>query len=96
MHELDAAELAAVLGQARSLAREALAALHFAQRRQAVHEAVVREAVLEASDAAAEKVAASFRLREEWRRREHWVRCAAHLSDSAFKSNAGTEFYVAQ
>ena len=51
----------------------ALAALHFSQRCQQLLEHVARQMTFDASDAAAEEVCAKKRLREEWRRRKHWV-----------------------
>ena len=61
--DLDEVQLATALGNAKSLAQKALAFLHSAQRR--------ARALVEA---AVEKAFRQERFREEWRRREQWVK----------------------
>ena len=66
--------MAETLQKANSLVRKAMAALHAAERRFAQFEAVAREAIVLASDNAVEVIVEKARWREEWARREHWVR----------------------
>ena len=64
--ELDEEEVASATGRAQSLAKEALAFLHREQCQQRALQ-----------EAAREEVCQQERLKEEWRRREHWVKSEA-------------------
>lgn len=63
-----------VIGNAKSLVREALVALHAVEYRKRILETVARQAVLDAANAAVAEAVYKEGLRDEWRKREHWVR----------------------
>jgi hypothetical protein len=71
--ELNDADVAATLGAARTLVTEALKALHRTLRRQKSLEHVAVQAVMTSIEQAINEVGQKEKLREEWRRREHWV-----------------------
>jgi hypothetical protein len=76
--DLDEVDLMDVIGNAKSLVHKALAALHAVEYRRRILETVAGDAVLEAINVAVAEVVAKDALREEWRRREHWVRKEAY------------------
>lgn len=71
--ELDEDELTTAIGSARALIGDALQALRRVQQRRRLLEAVASEVLFSVSDAAVDEACKKERLREEWRRREHWV-----------------------